>query len=128
MRDFLRYVSDLIAVRQREPALRIGGTRVSRSENYDRVVVMHRWVEGTGADVVVVASLDEQPKQGYWIGLPYSGAWREIFNSDYYDGFPNTSVVGNGGAVTAWGGPLDGFSASAPVTLPANGVLVLIRG
>ena len=25
----------------------------------------------------------------------------------------------------AWGGPLDGFAASAPVTLPANGVIVL---
>jgi 1,4-alpha-glucan branching enzyme len=127
MRDFLQCVTDLIALRHAQPALRTNGARVSRANNFERVVVLHRWVDGSGQDVVIVASLDESPKHGYWVGLPYAGAWREVWNSDYYDAFPNSSTVGNGGSVQAWGGPLDGFTASAPLTLPANGVIVLAR-
>jgi 1,4-alpha-glucan branching enzyme len=60
--------------------------------------------------------------------LPFPGHWREVFNTDYYDFFPNVTAVGNGGNLNAWGGPLDGFVWSAPVTLPANGAVVLVRG
>jgi hypothetical protein len=35
---------------------------------------------------------------------------------------------GNGGTVEASGPPLDGFAASATLTIPANGALVLARG
>jgi hypothetical protein len=35
--------------------------------------------------------------------------------------------VGNGGSVAASGEPLDGFTASATLTLPANGVILLAR-
>ena len=128
MRDFLRCVTDLVWLRRDQAALRAGGVRVSRAQNYDRVIVLHRWVEWQGGDVIVVASLDEQPKRGYVIGLPYAGEWRELFNSDVYDNFPNSGAVGNGGAVQANGAPLDGFATSAALSLPANGVIVLGRG
>jgi 1,4-alpha-glucan branching enzyme len=127
MRDFLRCVSDMIGLRRSQPALRAGGVRVSRANNYDRVLVLHRWVEGEGRDIVVVASLDEAPKHGYAVGLPFAGAWRELFNSDFYDAFPNAGAIGNGGGVEASGPPMDGFDASATMTLPANGVIVLGR-
>jgi len=127
MRDFLRCVSDLVQLRRAQPALRAGGARVSRAQTYDRVIVLHRWLEWEGRDVIVVASLDEQPKRGYGVGLPFAGEWREIFNSDVYDNFPNAGAVGNRGAVQAFGAPLDGFAASAAMTLPANGVVVLAR-
>ncbi len=97
-------------------------------EERDRVLVLHRWIAGEGRDVVVVVSFDEWPKRGYAIGLPFAGSWRERFNSDVYDAFPNPSPVGNGGSVAADGPPLDGFSASARVTLPANGAVILSRG
>ena len=125
MRDFLRCVTDLIQLRRTQPALRAGGARVSRAEDFERVIVLHRWVEGEGRDVIVAASLDESAKHGYVIGLPFAGTWRELFNSDAYDNFPNAGVVGNGGAVEALGAPLDGFGASATLTLPANGAIVL---
>jgi 1,4-alpha-glucan branching enzyme len=127
MRDFLRCVTDLVRLRRTQPALRAAGARVSRVRNYDRIIVLHRWVEGEGRDVVVIASLDEASKQGYAIGLPFAGEWRELFNSDVYDNFQNPGAVGNGGAVQASGPPLDGFGASAALTLPANGVIVLAR-
>ncbi len=127
MRDFLHCMTDLIHLRRTLPALRASGVRVSRAENYDRVLVLHRWVEWQGEDVVIVASLDENPKHGYAIGLPFAGTWREAFNSDAYDGFPNPWTVGNGGSIQAEGPPLDGFPASATLTLPANGTLLLLR-
>ena len=99
MRDFLRCVWDLVQLRRNQPALRAAGARVSRVQNYDRIIVLHRWVEWEGRDVIVVASLDEAPKRGYAIGLPFAGEWSELFNSDVYDNFPNLGAVGNGGAV-----------------------------
>ena len=127
MRDFLRFTTDLIQLRRSQPALRGNDARVSRANDFDRVIVLHRWIDGQGEDVVVIANLAEQPKQGYAIGLPFAGDWRELFNSDVYDNFPNPAPVGNDGHVEAWSEPLDGFSARAEVTLPANGVIVLAR-
>jgi 1,4-alpha-glucan branching enzyme len=80
MRDFLRCVTDLVQLRRNQPALRAAGIRVSRVQNYDRIIVLHRWVEWEGHDVIIVASLDEEPKHGYAIGLPFAGAWDELFN------------------------------------------------
>jgi 1,4-alpha-glucan branching enzyme len=125
MRDFLQCCTDLAHLRQAERALRIGSVRVSRAQNFDRVLVMHRWIEGEGSDIIVVVSFDELPKRDYSVGLPSSGRWREIFNSDVYDIFPNPAPVGNGGFVEASGAPLDGFTTSTTLTIPANGALVL---
>ena len=125
MRDFMRLFTDVIGLRRVHPVLRNGSIRVSRVHNFERVLVFHRWIEGEGQDVVVVISFDELPKADYAIGLPYVGAWRELLNSDFYDGFPNRVVAGNGGFVNAVGTPLDGFGASASIAIPANGVLVL---
>ena len=128
MRDFQRYVTDMINLRRNQPALRSDRARVSRAQNFERVLVLHRWIEGQGRDVIVVASLDESPKHGYTIGVPFPGLWHEVFNSDYYDNFPNQGVIGNNGSVQAFPGQLDGFAAAATLTLPANGVVVLTTG
>ncbi len=127
MSDYLRFMQDLVALRKREPALSAEGVRVSRVNNFDRVIVIHRWIADgrPGQDVVAVISFDERPKFGYGIGLPRTGKWSELFNSDYYDGFPNPGVIGNGGAVYADGPGLDGFAQSAIINIPANGALFL---
>jgi 1,4-alpha-glucan branching enzyme len=127
MRDFLRFTADLIQLRRSQPALRGSGARVSRANNFDRVIVLHRWIETEGDDVIVIVNLAEQPKQGYVIGLPFAGDWHEAFNSDVYDNFPNPAPVGNDGHVEARSQPLDGFAARAEVAIPANGVIVLAR-
>ena len=94
----------------------------------DRVIAYHRWREGSGDDVIVVASFAETTWSGYEIGFPHPGPWKERFNSDVYDHFVNPQVAGNGGGVVAEGRGLHGFIASAPIVIPANGVVVLARG
>src|SRR5260221_4626200 len=125
MRDFLKFVADLVKLRHSQPALRGSGARVSRAQNFDRVIVLHRWIEGRPLDLIVVANLAEQAKQSYAIGLPFAGDWLEVLNSDVYGNFPNPAPVGNGGHVRSWSEPLDGFPARAEGALPANGMIVL---
>ncbi len=127
MADFLRFTSELVALRRRQPALRGEGSNIIHVHNDNRVLAFQRWVEGQGQDVVVVASLNESDYYGYQIGFPGSGRWLEVFNSDVYDNWVNPLVAGNGEAVDASGAPLHGLSASASLTIPANSVLVFAR-
>src|SRR5262249_48806685 len=96
-RDYLAFCCDLIALRRRLPALRSESLRVSTRNSLDRVIAIHRWIEGSGEDVLVVANLQEQSRFGYRIGVPSAGTWREVFNSDGYEAFPNRQAVGNAG-------------------------------
>jgi 1,4-alpha-glucan branching enzyme len=127
MRDFLRCTADLIHLRRAHPALRAEGIRVPQLHNIDRIIVMHRWVEGEGRDAVVVASFNEATLRDYPIELPWPGRWNEAFNSDFYDHFPNPSVVGNGGSVHAIEQRGRIYPAMARLTIPANAALVLVR-
>jgi 1,4-alpha-glucan branching enzyme len=92
------------------------------------VMAYHRWREATGDDVVVVASFAETTWTGYRIGFPIPGLWMERCNSDVYDHFVNPQAAGNGGSVVAEAIGLHGFAASAPIVIPANGVVVFVRG
>jgi 1,4-alpha-glucan branching enzyme len=127
MGDHWRCVADLIARRRDLPALRSDGVHAYYVNDDDRMLAFHRWVEGVGGDVVVVVSLAETTRYGYDLGFPIAGVWREAFNSDAYDHFPNPWVQGNAGAIVADGPPLHGFSSSASLVAPANSVLVFVR-
>src|SRR5436309_1488649 len=114
MRDYLAFCHDLIHLRRALPGLRSDSLRVSTRNTLDRVIALHRWIEGSGQDVLIVASLRETSHFGYRIGFPSGGFWREVFNSDVYDGFPNPRATGNGGGVRAETGfGWDGMPASA---------------
>jgi 1,4-alpha-glucan branching enzyme len=122
--DHLRFTQDLIRLRWSQPALRGDNVRAFHVHNQNRVIAFHRWLEGSGNDVIVVATLAESTWFNYSLGFPFPGRWAEVFNSDVYDNFVNPIVAGNGGGVTATGGPLHGFQASTEVVIPANGVVV----
>jgi 1,4-alpha-glucan branching enzyme len=127
MRDHLRFIRELIRVRRENRALTSDRIRVFHVNNDNRVIAFHRWVEGAGDDVVVVASFNESTWYSYGLGFPRAGAWREVFNSDVYEQFPNPSVAGNGGSIAANGGPLHDFASSASIVIPANSLLVFAR-
>jgi 1,4-alpha-glucan branching enzyme len=74
--------------------------------------------------VVCIANLSPVVRDGYRVGLPRAGAWREVLNTDAaaFGG----SGVGNGGEVWASGDePWHGLPASACLTLPPLAVLWL---
>jgi 1,4-alpha-glucan branching enzyme len=66
--------------------------------------------------IAVVSNFTPVPRQGYRIGLPHAGRWRELVNTDadVYGG----SGAGNLGAVTATGWPVHGLPASVELTIP----------
>ena len=89
MRDHLQFTKDLIRLRRELPALRSDNVHAFYFSDHDRVIAYHRWREGTGDDVIVVASFAETTWSAYEIGFPYPGPWKERFNSDVYDHFVN---------------------------------------
>lgn len=127
MVDFHRFTRDMIRLRHRQRALRGEDFRPTHASNEDRVLIFHRWLEGEGRDVLVVVSLNNSTFDGYEIGFPGRGHWVEVFNSDVYDHWVNPQVAGNGGGIDAFGPPLHGFSASAPITIPANSIVIFAR-
>jgi 1,4-alpha-glucan branching enzyme len=127
MVNHLRFMQDLIWLRWRQPALRSDSVRAFHVHNDNRVLAFHRWIEGGGRDVIVVASLNESTWNGYTIGFPSAGRWLEVFNSDVYENWVNPITTGNGGAIEANGRPAHAFAASADIVIPANGVVVFAR-
>jgi 1,4-alpha-glucan branching enzyme len=69
-----------------------------------------------GSFVAVVLNFTPVPRPGYRIGVPRSGRYREIFNSDsrYYGG----SDMGNGDGLVASDQTWMGYPASLTLTLP----------
>jgi len=124
MRDFLEFVKALLRLRRGHEALTGPNVNGFHVNNGARVIAFHRWIEGSREDVVVVGTLSEGNLYNYELGLPQSGVWREVFNSDSFESSPDHQTTGNAGQVVANGPPLHGFAASAQITIPANGVVV----
>ncbi|WP_165230151.1 alpha-amylase family glycosyl hydrolase [Aquisphaera insulae] len=127
MLDHIRFTRELLALRWRQPALRGEGFRPVHVHDQNRVLAFHRWVPGEGHDVMVVVHLSTFNRFDYRIGFPGGGEWREVFNSDVYENWVNPNTTGNGGRVFADSQPMHGFDFSAPLVLPANGLLVFAR-
>ena len=68
------------------------------------------------ADLVCVANFAALPHEGYRLGLPTAGEWREVVNTDAaaYTG----SGLGNLGAIHAVAGDWSGQPAYADITVP----------
>jgi len=86
---------------------------------------LRRNADGTRA-LACIANLSPVPREGYRVGLPGAGEWREVLNSDAADF--GGSGTGNAGIALADGHPWQGFDHSALITLPPLGVLWLAAG
>jgi 1,4-alpha-glucan branching enzyme len=128
MSDQLRFTQDFIRLRWNQPALRGQSINPYYSNNNDRVIAFHRWIDGQGLDVVVVASLNDNPFFGYQLGFPQNGRWAELFNSDVYDNWVNPLAVGNNGAIFVNGGPMHDLPYSTSITIPPRSILVFGLG
>ncbi len=87
------------------------------------VVAFARTSAGGERTVVCVCNLSPVPREGYRVGLPRSGAWAEVLNTDsrHYGG----GDVGNGGGVEAEPIGWHEQPFSAELTLPPLGVVWL---
>jgi 1,4-alpha-glucan branching enzyme len=76
-----------------------------------------------GSTVACIANFSGAPHHDYRVGLPSTGTWHEVINTDseIYGG----SGVGNLGAVEAAAEPWHGQPASALLQLPPAGVVWL---
>ncbi|MEC3974224.1 1,4-alpha-glucan branching protein GlgB [Amycolatopsis sp. H20-H5] len=78
-----------------------------------------------GSRLACIANFSGVPHHDYRVGLPSTGRWREVLNTDAeaYGG----SGVGNLGAVEATDEPWHGLPASAVLQLPPAGVVWLLE-
>jgi 1,4-alpha-glucan branching enzyme len=90
----------------------------------NNVVAFARASEGAEDVLVCVANFSPVPREGYRLGLPRSGGWREALNTDseFYGG----TNTGNLGTIEAEPMPWNDQPFSAQVTLPPLGVLWLV--
>ncbi len=94
----------------------------------DRENSVFAWLRqgGDGAPpVAAITNFTPVPRDGYRIGLPLPGRWREVLNTDAtaYGG----SGRGNAGAVEARDGESHGFPYHAHLSLPPLGTLWLVH-
>ncbi len=124
-------VRDLNNLYRQEPALHAldtdpDGFRWLAADDAENSVYAFHRRGGGGADIAVIANMTPEPQRNYRVGLPQSGTWRELLNSDaeMYGG----SNFGNDGGVSADGPQLHGQPCSAALSLPPLGVIILKHG
>ena len=92
-------------------------------DSANSVFVYARYGREDDAPVVIAVNMTPQPRYGYRVGLPFAERWSELLNSDAA-GFGG-SAVGNNGGVVAVPEPSHGLPASAALTLPPLGAVLL---
>jgi 1,4-alpha-glucan branching enzyme len=124
-----RWLGDLNRAYRKYPALHRGdcepwGFKWLVGDDVDASVIAYARYSGQAGDcpVVVLANFTPVPRDGYRIGVPRGGHWREILNSDaeVYAG----SGVGNRGGMDAEHVECRGHEHSIVVTVPPLGIVV----
>ncbi len=89
----------------------------------ENVIAFMRIAPSSGRRIICLCNFSPVVREGYRIGAPVGGVYREILNSDasIYGG----SNVGNAGAVIAENSPSHGMPFSLTLRLPPLGVLWL---
>jgi 1,4-alpha-glucan branching enzyme len=87
------------------------------------VIAFLRKPAGPGTPLLVVWNLTPVQRDGYRVGVPHAGRWRELLNSDAqeYGG----SGAGNFGGVESTPVMAQGRANSLSLTLPALSTIVL---
>ena len=122
-----RWVEDLNQFYRREPALYEkdfspeGFAWVDFQDIDHSIIAYLRRGREPGETILVVVNFTPVLYQNYRVGVPVSGFWREILNSDAPD--YGGSGLGNFGGVEAFPIPAHGHFASLNLTLPPLGIV-----
>ena len=125
-----RWVADLNRVYRQTPALHELDTEpggfewIDGGDRQGSTMSFLRRGRGDRDVAAVVCNFTPVPRDGYRLGVPFGGAWREILNGDAveYGG----SGAGNLGQVVAQDVPANGRPCSLAITLPPLACLVLV--
>ncbi|MBA3397386.1 MAG: 1,4-alpha-glucan branching protein GlgB [Deltaproteobacteria bacterium] len=123
-----RWLGDLNAAYRKYPALHRGdcepwGFKWIVGDDADAsVLAFARYDEHEKNPIVIAANFTPVPREGYRIGVPRGGHWREILNSDaeVYGG----AGLGNRGGMNAEHHGSHGFEHSLVCTVPPLAVVV----
>ncbi len=121
LRDLNRLYRECAPLSERDPDPE-GFRWVSANDAEQSVYAFARF-DAAKNPLLCVLNATPVVRQGYRLGVPRGGTWRERLNTDA--GCYGGSDVGNGGAVTAEPIPSHGFPFSFAITLPPLGVLIL---
>jgi len=124
----MRWVTDLNQAYRGHAALHAGdcepwGFRWLVADDRETSVLAYaRYAQPDGAPIVVVANFTPVPREGYRIGVPRGGRWRELLNSDApaYGG----GGIGNYGGVDAEAVACRDHEHSIVVTAPPLAVVL----
>ncbi|MBN4050055.1 1,4-alpha-glucan branching protein GlgB [Nitrospira defluvii] len=127
-----RWVKDLNHLYRSEKALHqqdfseAGFEWIDCSDRNQSVLAFLRKSHVSSDVLLFICHFTPELRHDYRIGIPFSGSWDEVLNSDsaYYDG----SGAGNLGCVSAESLPTHGRPYSIVLTLPPLSVMVLRRG
>jgi len=124
-----RLVADLNRFYRQEPALHQAdcdpaGFQWVDANDADNSVLSFLRQDAAGEEVMlVVCNFTPVPRQGYRVGVPRPGRWREVLNSDAAD--YGGSGQGNLGAVEADSTPFHGRPWSLALNVPPLGAVFL---
>jgi 1,4-alpha-glucan branching enzyme len=129
-RGMQQLVADLNSLYQAHSALweldhEHEGFRWIDSGNADQNILSFIRQNQDGDQLVVIVNFSGHPYHNFRVGLPHSGAWREVLNSD--DERYGGSGVLNSGTIMAENVASHSLDASAEVTIPPLGAVFLVR-
>jgi 1,4-alpha-glucan branching enzyme len=125
-----RLVDDLNAAYRRHPALwrddfaPAGFSWVDANDAFGNVISFLR-SDADSPVLACVVNFSGDPHYDYRLGLPQTGRWREVINTDIPD--YGGSGAGNYGSVQAVAEPWHGRPASAVLTIPPLATLWLVH-
>ena len=93
------------------------------ADNAQQSILSYRRIDKRGRELVVLINLTPATYEGFRQGLPYHGAWEEVFNSDATE-FGGSGVV-NTGLIRTERQPLHGQPACATLRIPPLGAVIL---
>jgi 1,4-alpha-glucan branching enzyme len=123
-----RFVADLNELYRSRPSLWSqdskpeGYSWIDANDSANNVLSFLRY-GSDGSVLACVFNFSGAEHGSYRLGLPHTGTWREVLNSDATD--YNGTGVGNYGAVEATEEPWHGRPASATLVQPPNGAIWL---
>jgi 1,4-alpha-glucan branching enzyme len=124
-----RLVEDLNRVYRTESALHerdcdpAGFEWVDCNDHVASVLTFLRRGRAEDEAVLVACNFTPVPREGYLVGVPFGGFWRELLNTDA--GEYGGSGMGNGGGVMAEELPVHGRSHALRLVLPPLAVVYL---